>query len=57
MKIPLKSLRIVLSLALLAAFAFSGCETTGDGAASSTHEMGPPRNPYRMSDRSMTGYH
>lgn len=53
-KTTLKSTLAALTLGILA-FAFSGCESTGGGAGSGTHEMGPPKSPSRMSDQSMPG--
>lgn len=43
-----------LSFAILAAFAFSGCEGTG-GSRSGTHQMGSPKTGYTMSDQNMPG--
>ena len=45
MKTTLKSTVITLSIALLAAFTFSGCQTTGSGGGSNTPEMGGPGKP------------
>ena len=55
MKPTLKSTLAALSLVILAAFAFAGCETTGGGSANRTHEMGPQKSPSRMLDRDMPG--
>ena len=55
MKTTLKSTLGALSLTLLAAFAFSGCASSGGGSTSGTHEMGPPKSPTRMSNQSMPG--
>lgn len=55
MKTTLKSTLAALSFAILSAFAFSGCESTGGGSGSGTHEMGPPKSPSRMSDQDMPG--
>lgn len=46
-----------LGLAILAAFALSGCESTADGSANRTHEMGGPKSTFRMSDQDMPGHH
>ena len=53
-KLALKSTLAALSLGILA-LAFSGCESTGGGSGSGTHEMGPPKSPSRMSNESMPG--
>ena len=55
MKTTPQSTLAALSFAILAAFAFSGCESTGGDSADRTHEMGSPKGPYRMSDRDMSG--
>ena len=55
MKTISKSTLAALSFAILTAFAFSGCESAGGDSAYRTHEMGPPKSPYRMSDRDMPG--
>ena len=52
MQATLRSKLITLSIALLAAFTFSGCQSTGSGGGSNTHEMGGPGKP-RM-DNSLT---
>ena len=57
MKATQKSTLAALPFAILTAFAFSGCESTGGGSAYRTHEMGPPKSPYRMSDQDMPGSH
>ncbi len=55
MKTTLKSTLTALSFALLAAFAFAGCASSGGSSTSGTHEMGPPKSPSRMSNQSMPG--
>jgi hypothetical protein len=55
MKPTLRSTRAALSLAMLAALTFSGCASSGSGSGTETHEMGPPKGPYRMSNESMPG--
>ncbi len=52
MKTKMKCTLAALSLALLAAFSFSGCESTG--GPSNTHEMGGPGKP-RMDNSLMPG--
>ena len=56
MKTPLKSAMVALSVALLAAFTFSGCESTGGvRSPNATHDMGSPKSPTQMSDQDMPG--
>jgi hypothetical protein len=55
MKSILKSTLAALTFAILSAFALSGCESSGARSANRTHEMGPSKSPYRMSDQSMPG--
>ena len=52
MKTKLKSTIVSLILAMLAAFTFTGCESTGSSGGSNTHEMGGLRTP-RMDNRIM----
>lgn len=52
MKTTLKSTLIALSFTIVAAFAFSGCESTG-GSGNGTHVMGLPKAGTVMADRSM----
>ncbi len=52
MKTKLKSTLAALGLALVAAFVFSGCESTS--GPSNTHEMGGPGKP-RMPNSIMPG--
>ena len=54
MKTTLPSTLAALSFAILAAIIFSGCASSG-GSGGGTHEMGPPKSPYRMSNQSMPG--
>ena len=44
-----------LSLAILMAFAFSGCKSTRGSSAGGTHNMGGPKPSYPMSDEAMAG--
>ena len=53
MKPTLKSTLAALSFAILAAFVFSGCESTGGGSGSGTHQMGSPKTGYTMPDQNM----
>jgi len=57
MKTPLKSMLVALSIAVLAAFAFSACESNGGhrSSTSGTHQMGPAKTPTQMSNREMPG--
>lgn len=52
MKKTLKTTLVALSLALLASFAMSSCESTKSGGM---HNMGGPKPSYPMSDESMAG--
>ena len=45
MKTTLKSTLLMLSFAVFTAFTFTGCQSTGSGGGSNTHEMGGPRTP------------
>ena len=55
MNTTLKSTLAALSFAILAAFAFSGCASTGGGSGSGVHTMGGPKSEYPMSNQSMPG--
>lgn len=55
MKAPLKSTITALSLAILAAIAVSGCESTGGASGSGTHLMSGAKGPYVMGDKAMPG--
>ena len=45
MNTKLKSILTCLGLAILTVFTFTGCQSTGSGGGSNTHEMGGPRTP------------
>ena len=45
-----------LSFAILAAFAFSGCSSTGGGSRGGSHQMGSPKTGYQMSNQNMPGH-
>ena len=49
----LKATLAVLSLTILAAFAFSGCESSNSGSGSGTHHMDTPKRGATMPDQSM----
>lgn len=53
MKTTLKSTLAALSLAILAAFAFSGCASTGGNSGSGTHHMDTPKRGATMPDSAM----
>lgn len=55
MKAPLKSTLTALSLAILAAVAISGCESTGGASGTGTHQMSGAKGPYAMGDKAMPG--
>ncbi len=47
---------IAISILTAVAAGFSGCASGGGAPASRTHEMGPPKGNYRMSNQSMPDY-
>ena len=55
MKTKLKSPAISLSIALVAAFAFTGCSNTDTSSNVKMHEMGGPKPSYPMQDKDMLG--
>ena len=57
MKTPLKSTITALSLAILAAFAISGCANSGSGSGNGTHLMMQGKSPTLMADQSMPSGH
>ena len=55
MKTTLKTTLAALSFAIIAAFTFSGCASTGGGSGGGVHTMGGPKSEYPMSNQSMPG--
>ena len=55
MKTTLKSTLVLLSFAILAAFAFSSCASSGGGSRNGTHVMNTPFAGATMPDSSMPG--
>ena len=49
----LKTTLAVLSFTMLAALAFSGCESSNTGSGSGTHHMETPKRGATMPDQSM----
>lgn len=50
-----KHILAILTLALVAAFTFTGCESTDGGQSGGTHQMGSPKTGYTMPDSGMPG--
>lgn len=55
MKSKLKSTALSLSIALVAAFALTGCSSTDTRSNVGMHEMGGPKPSYPMQDKDMPG--